>query len=1705
MGKIINNTIYGSAARTGTGILINNFSSPTVMNNIIANTAVGISIDIASATLASPPDVTFNHFQNNVASGTTGTNSVIVAGNAPPLFLNTAANNFYLAPSVAGSPNQAIDSSLDVRVARTLYTNVAGPLGITQQDMFAPSADIYGQTRIADTSPTATFNQKPIGVGSSAFKDRGAIERADFSGPTAALSIVPDDTTQVPDNAANIDLDQTLTSFSVDRPSLLTKFIVTLTDPGTFPNAGVGVFDAQPGLVSGAAFTLRQIDVTNYTNPPPGRLLVQNVDYTFAYNANTNEAIFTSLTVFPSEARYNITLDQTQIIDTAGNQLQPNQLDGTTQFNILVTDGDNDPPVIALPLPPTTPEDIAITLSGANAIRITDADAFLNDGELQVVLTATNGTFSLNAAALAALDFAYNDAFGTGIGDGTGDALMRFRGTLVEVAAALDGLSFLPGPDVNDPLGTGLAPNDDIRLAIFVNDLGNYWVNPVNGLLDSPQTDTDVLHFIVTPVNDEPVFTLATANFTVNEDETAANIAALGQMLAINLGPGPVPTANDEYGQTLTYKLTAQTAGDTAKATAIFATGPTLTVRTGITATNAIAGVTSLTLSSVAQFSTLPAGPFKIQVGAGATLETLTVTIGPGNVLNLLLGTLNAHSSDELVTHSDLAFTLNTNANGFVNYNVVLTDIGLDAGTVAPGDNDNTSQTIPLTITVAPINDEPILTFNPTLAVGVGTGATTLTLNSVVPFSTATTPFTIQIDSGANVETLQVTAVNVGLNQITLASGTTVAHASGVLVTRIVNEDATAQTVPGYVTFNDGDPEPGVVDTWTSATIVSASSDRGWAQVGAVGAIFSAISINTANGTLTYTLMPDVNGLITVTVTATDSGLSAPAPNDNSVTTTFTLNVNPVNDKPAMTITGLNSPFHHQSNAVTAQGGQTEVGFATPDFAVGKSASAIDEVPPADPVTPQQVLSYNIVSGPDTIFGDLAFAAGPGGSPTINSAGTLTYTTATGAPTFGIAVVSVQVRDNGGTLNGGVDLGDPVDYYIAVGVLVLPTAYSLVVDNVTLILNAAQTELEIRNTASFATILQSYLLTDLTGGLLVRGNANANQITFDYTNGAPIPSTVGVILSGGLGADSIVLKNNVAAINSVVDTFSKPDQGVITVTDAGGPRVINYIQFESPITDSLVTSNRTFIFSGVNDDIKLTDDALAGVTTISSVLVGFATPTGLGATFTTGATATITVNAGTGNDILRVNSYDSTITTTSFNGNGGNDLLIGGTTNSFSISGSDAGTLNGAGRAFAEFESLQGGAGTDSFVFASTAGTISGTIDGIGAGNTLDYSAFGTGVTVNLATGAATNVFGAAALGVSNFATVLGGGGSDLLTGNAATASSLVGNAGGDTLNGGTAADTLSGLDGNDSLTGGAGNDSLLGGNNDDTLVDGSGDDNLDGGTGNDTYVLTPGSADVLTETGADTDVLDFSLASQGINSNATPFNLDSGAVQTVFGVHTVQLVGTFENFIGSSFDDFVRVTSNSVVRNVNGGGGSGDKLIGPDAVNTWNITGTNAGNIFNSNPTQFMTFSNVENLTGGTLADSFAYADGTFGIAGVIDAAGGNDTLSYAAYTAPLGGSVTVVLSAAGTGTATRTGGIISFETVIGGAGDDTLTGSTNPDSLVGNDGNDVISGGDGNDSLFGGLGGDTLSDGLGNDSLNGGDGDDRDDRFDMGGEDMR
>jgi hypothetical protein len=76
----------------------------------------------------------------------------------------------------------------------------------------------------------------------------------------------------------------------------------------------------------------------------------------------------------------------------------------------------------------------------------------------------------------------------------------------------------------------------------------------------------------------------------------------------------------------------------------------------------------------------------------------------------------------------------------------------------------------------------------------------------------------------------------------------------------------------------------------------------------------------------------------------------------------------------------------------------------------------------------------------------------------------------------------------------------------------------------------------------------------------------------------------------------------------------------------------------------------------------------------------------------------------------------------------------------------------------------------------------------------------------------------------------------------------------------------------------------------------------------------------------------------------------------------------------------------------VDGEGGS-DTLVGPDAANIWNIAANDAGDLGAT-----FTFSSIENLTGGSQADDFAFSDGV-GVSGNIDGSGGNDTLDYSAY----------------------------------------------------------------------------------------------------------
>jgi Ca2+-binding RTX toxin-like protein len=201
--------------------------------------------------------------------------------------------------------------------------------------------------------------------------------------------------------------------------------------------------------------------------------------------------------------------------------------------------------------------------------------------------------------------------------------------------------------------------------------------------------------------------------------------------------------------------------------------------------------------------------------------------------------------------------------------------------------------------------------------------------------------------------------------------------------------------------------------------------------------------------------------------------------------------------------------------------------------------------------------------------------------------------------------------------------------------------------------------------------------------------------------------------------------------------------------------------------------------------------------------------------------APVTVNLQTGRATR--NSINGGIATSNFAsiegviGTSGADTLIGPNgNNTFAITAPNAGTLSNTGTlTFASMENLTGGAGKDIFRF-SDGQLVSGTIDGQGETDLLDYSAYTSNITVDLTSGRATGTF--AVIGIEN---VAGGQGNDLLRGNSAD----------NTLVGGGGSDIILGMAGNDTIKGSSGRSLLLGGSGQDTLIAGGADDILIGGT----------------------------------------------------------------------------------------------------------------------------------------------------------------------------------------------------------------------------------------------------------------------------------
>lgn len=505
---------------SGQGIVVENFASTTILNNVIANTATGIDLQSSAGI---PNVVGANLFKGNGNNGTVGNNAILLGAN-DPLFVNPEQGNFYLADG-----SQAIDSSLNSLADRPEFVDVKDAIGMPNSDIFAPNYDAFGQLRVDD--PTQT---PPPGLGSNIFKDRGAIERADFVGPTAIITLPADN------DANGVDLNNNPTEVYISNPELFTTMIVELQD------TGIGIDDR---LVNSLQFTL-----TAETSSTSQTTLVEGVDYLFSYNPNTNEAIFTSIVgVFSLDTLYTIDVDNsslTGVKDLAGNSLQPNQTDLTTSFTVVVTDGVNDPPVHNFnntPMPDTpnvsttTDSEVPIVFSFANGNRlsVTDVDAFLGTGEVEVTLSTVNGTLTLGSTNNIVF------SVGTGLGNET---IMTFTGQLADVNAALEGTIWTPDAGYYSSLNV-LNP---ATLTLTTSDLANFDGSIATGDGAGPQTDVDVIDITV---NDPPTVEFSSATYSVSEDGTSLNVTltrnatAAASTVQVTLADNTA-TSPDDYDNT---------------------------------------------------------------------------------------------------------------------------------------------------------------------------------------------------------------------------------------------------------------------------------------------------------------------------------------------------------------------------------------------------------------------------------------------------------------------------------------------------------------------------------------------------------------------------------------------------------------------------------------------------------------------------------------------------------------------------------------------------------------------------------------------------------------------------------------------------------------------------------------------------------------------------------------------------------------------------------------------------------------------------------------------------------------------------------------------------------------------------------------------------------------------------------------------------
>ena len=442
---------------------------------------------------------------------------------------------------------------------------------------------------------------------------------------------------------------------------------------------------------------------------------------------------------------------------------------------------------------------------------------------------------------------------------------------------------------------------------------------------------------------------------------------------------------------------------------------------------------------------------------------------------------------------------------------------------------------------------------------------------------------------------------------------------------------------------------------------------------------------------------------------------------------------------------------------------------------------------------------------------------------------------------------------------------------------------------------------------------------------------------------------------------------------------------------------------------------------------------------------------------------------GAGNDSLIVAQAAPAGVAVSFDGGAGTDrieALLG--NNTWNITGAGIGTLNSA-LSYLAIETLRGGTGEDQFLLTN-AGKVTGQLHGGTGNDTLNLAAKTTAHTINLQSNTATSTGG-----ISGFENFIGGNlatVTDVLIGpNSATTWTI------DGVNAGNLSSSTTGtvyFSGFDSLTGGTAVDSFVVANG------GSVSKTITGGTATgaiDTLDLSAKSTALDFRLDATTSSIPGSVGAYTGFESVTGNALADTKVTRVNNTTTAWAVNSTGQIVVSAVN-YINVT------NIVGGPGV-DTLSGPALATahtaSWNVNSAGGGSL--AIPGANIAFSGMNNLTGGTGADSFEILPAG-SLSGAINGGTGTglNSLSYAQWTSSVSVNLAVTTAANAIGIAGVTSNI---QLVIGGSGNDTLQGQASKSTiLIGLGGNDNLTGGSQRDLLFGGTGADILI-GSGGDDL--------------------